>query len=140
MTRHAFTVFDAVTGAWLRAGATDQFDFVAAQSLAGSEIVFEGIYAEDARLVDGWPEASSSAAVAVVTVDQVKHMARKLIEATEWKLQRHRSEKELGGPTSISDAEYLAILVAHASIRARSDEIELMVPIPHNFRDASFWP
>jgi hypothetical protein len=136
----SFGVFDLATGELVLPFTASDSSQVQIQAPPGSgRVVLEGDYSTGRWQLsaDGSPEAMPHPRS--VTAAQVKFVARKRIEATEWMLHRHRSETELGQPTSITHADYLAVMVEHAQIRAASGAIEQMTPIPEDFWQDHYW-
>lgn len=61
-------------------------------------------------------------------IKYIKNKCRNLIELDEYKVFRHRSEKELNiTETSISDSEYISIMEKHKSYRDKSNTLESQV-------------
>lgn len=135
---YPFTVFDANSGDWLRGGITPLFIGIARQSLASNEIVVEGQFSHRARLVEGWP-IEDAEPLPAVTLRDVKDHAARLLKASDWQASRHRDELDLGETPSLTEGEFAALLARRAAIRAASNRIEQMTPIPADFRDAAYW-
>jgi len=134
-----YGVFHADTGMLLRAFSTTELHQVSVQSAAPNEVVLPGDYSSGSwRLgADGWPEQIE--ATPVVTADQVKYVARRRLEATDWMVTRHRDQVDAGQPTSLTQAEYEALLAERQAIRAASNTIEQMDPIPEDFWQDHYW-
>jgi hypothetical protein len=131
----AFTAFDADTGEILRSGSSQRQD-LHRQAFAANEIVIEGRYPDDRYRIeigeDG-PVAVSWTPPVIVTADMVKIEARRRIEARYplWKQVNIRASsdaREVGAMTAYIDA-----------VRARSNEIEAMTPLPEDYRDEKWW-
>lgn len=130
-----FTVFDAESGRILRSGGAQRRD-LAAQALQASEIVMEGDFLPDAFAIevgengpaavprDPAPPAPSTAAV--------KAEAARRIEQ-RYPLWRQLNVMRAGGD------ELVAMSSDIDALRARSDEMEAMVPIPADFADDRWW-
>lgn len=136
----SFGVFSLTTGALELVLATTDLSQVQIQALPGSgRVVLEGDYSRGRWVLgeDGWPVDVTEAPA--VTVAQVKHAARRRLAATDWKVARHRDQVDSGQPTSLTEAEYQALLVERQAIRAASNRIEALTPIPADFWADHHW-
>lgn len=135
----SYGVFNAVSGALLRAFSTSDVSQVAIQSGAAHEVVLEGDFSNGRWSLgeDGWPVEDTDPTP--ISIAQVKYVARKRLEATDWKVTRHRDQVAAGEPPSLTEAEFEALLVERQAIRAASNAIEQMTPIPADFWQDQFW-
>lgn len=136
----SYGVFNLISGELVVAMQATDISQVQIQAPRGSDrVVLEGDFSRGKWTLgeDGWPVEDTTPAP--ISIAQVKYVARKRIEATEWKLRRHEAELRLDMPTSITEAEYLAILMEHSQIRVASNAIEQMDPIPADFWQDHYW-
>lgn len=123
-----FTIFDADSGEQLRLGMAPR-DIVAVQATGRNEIVFEGHFGPDVRLVNGLPRRIRVLPVAVAeeAIDrEVYHRLRR----TDWAVTR---QAETGKP--IPDD----IAAERQRIRDRGKALKALSPIPHDFTDSKHW-
>lgn len=142
-----FTVFDAETGLSLRTFTATTLDNVAIQSNAAHEVILEGNWpAGEFELgIDGQTQTlGDPKPVAPVepTVDpaQVKEFTARVLRDSGWRVERHRDQTDMGEPTSLTDAQYRALLAYRSEVRQASNAIEAMSPIPADFQDPKYWP
>ncbi|KQT50342.1 hypothetical protein ASG47_19760 [Devosia sp. Leaf420] len=138
MNQH-FGVFDAESGALLSAFSTNDLHQVGIQSQMNRQVVLEGDFSQGHWRIgpDGWPESFEP--IVVVTADEVKALAARLLRETDWQVTRHRDEVDAAQPTSLTAEAYAGLLDARQAIRDASNRIEAMDPIPADFRNPSYW-
>lgn len=124
------TIFDAATGEVKRTvSVTMQRDKLA--QAGDGEMLADGIWeAGKYRFVAGQPVAIAAPLPPAVTIEEVKAFAGRLLRVTDWMVTR-----SLEGTPVPPD-----VLAYRAAIRAASNEIEAMAPIPQDFKDAKWWP
>jgi hypothetical protein len=136
----SYGVFDVATGKLLLPFQTNDIRQVQIQAPLGSgRVVLDGDYSKGKWSLgsDGLPV--ENAAPDAVSIAHVKYVARKRLEVTDWKVTRHRDEVEAGEETSITQDEYEALQVERRAIRAASNAIEQMDPIPADFWQDHYW-
>lgn len=66
---------------------------------------------------------------------QIKEQARELLFVTDWKIIRHNDQMELSGLTSITQAEYQALLIERQNIRDLSNQYETAINNCNNINE-----
>ena len=136
----SYGIFDINTGQLIVAMQATELRQVQIQAPIGSgRVILEGNFTSGRWMLgeDGWPVELP--VVRTITADQVKYVARKRLEATDWKVTRHRDQQASGEPTSLTEAEFEALHAERQAIRAASNAIEQMDPIPEDFWQDHYW-
>lgn len=93
----------------------------------------------DAEMSEAEIAELAAAGRRVITPMAVKVEAARRLAATDWKVLRHRDQLDAGEATSLTDEEYAALLTARQAIRAASNEIEAMDPVPQDYDADGLW-
>lgn len=130
MTMHHYAIYDAATGAVLRVGKSTNPAILDVQVLADGEALHVGEINPGATFLPGGIPTAKPAQAIIVTPQEVKAHAGRILSYTDWLELRASSGQQI-------PPEMIAYRQA---VRDRSGEIEAMEPIPADFRDPSYWP
>ncbi len=129
MTRFGYTIYDQATGAYVSGGSVSMARDLASQKVREGQVLIPEQHSRQTRLVDG-VVVDIEAELPPATVQDVKTWAARLLSYTDPLALR-----------SIDGAPMPPSVIAYrAAVRQRSNEIEAMVPIPPDYRDAKYWP
>ena len=131
MLKH-FAVYDLENGAVVRVGRSSSeraLDLVRSRLQPGQGL-YEGEVDPKTQYLPGglpWPKPET---VVVVTPAAVKQWAGRLLSYTDWYVTR---QAETGTPIPED------ILAYRQAVRASSNELEVMDPIPTDFQEPKYW-
>jgi hypothetical protein len=128
MTDYPFTVYDQASGEVLRTGKATMLRDALIQARAGEAIIAgqwpRGEYREAHPIPPPAPPA--------VAVEDVKELAFRLLQKTDWYVFRAQDPEGAPVPQAVWDYR--------AAVRIASGAIEAMEPIPLDYADAKYWP
>jgi len=127
-----FAVFDIATGEVVKAVSSTSarsLDLAQARMTDGQAIYLGHVDPRTHYLPGG--VLTERVEDVVVSVDEVKRFAGRLLAPSDWRITR---AQEMGTPIPPE------VLTYRAAVRERSGEIEQMIPIPLDYRDAKYWP
>jgi hypothetical protein len=126
-----YAIYEEVTGRVLRAGRGSSPDIGKIQPLGPGEALYEGEIDPAKEYLPGgapWPKPDEPV---WVTKRQVKEHAARLLSYTDWyALRRADTGEEM--PEGVQ--------AYRAAVRAASDALEAMQPIPADYQAAQHWP
>lgn len=133
MSMHHYAVYETETGKVVSAGkSTNRRILVLARnSLNEGQSLYVGEIDPKTTFLPGGVPAPKPAEVRIVTALEVKAHAGRLLSYTDWVVVKALDTGEPADP---------AIIAKRAAIRAASDAIEAMSPIPADFTDQKYWP
>lgn len=67
--------------------------------------------------IEGLPSNPMGDNLPAQTIEDVRHVRNQKINTVEWKVFRHRAEKELGSPTTLSQDRYMELLTYIQKLR-----------------------
>lgn len=129
---HHYAVYEADTGKVISVGRSTNpaaIELTRDRMTAG-QALYEGEINPGAVYLPGGVPTRKPDATVVVTPQEVKAHAGRILSYTDWVEIRAIN----GSPVSREMAAY------RQGVRDRSGEIEAMSPIPADFRDANYWP
>ena len=131
VTMHHFAVYEAGTGRVLRTGRSTNEAALALQAHREGETLYVGEIDPKTTYLPGGVPTPKPAETVVVTAGEVKAFAGRLLSYTDWYVTR-RADTGEDIPEAVS--------TYRQAVRAASDTIEAMEPIPADFRAPSYWP
>lgn len=129
---HHYAVYEAESGTVVAAGKSTNPEIIdlARGGLTEGQALYVGEIDPNTTFLPGGFPASKPVQPAIITAQDVKAHAGRILSYTDWLEIRSIS----GEPMTPEMAEY------RQAVRDRSGEIEAMSPIPADFRDPKYWP
>lgn len=133
MSMHHYAVYETETGKVVSAGkSTNRRVLVLARkALSDGQSLYVGEIDPKTTYLPGGIPAQKPVEVRIVTPSEVKAFAGRLLSYTDWVVVKALDTGEPADP---------AIIDKRAAIRAASDVIEAMDPIPVDFTNPKYWP
>lgn len=133
MSMHHYAIYETETGKVVSAGkSTNRRILVLARnSLSEGQSLYVGEIDPKATFLPGGVPTPKPVEARVVSPSEVKAFAGRLLSYTDWVVVKALDTGEPADP---------AIIAKRAAIRAASDAIEAMHPIPTDFTDPKYWP
>lgn len=131
MTHH-YAIYETATGNVVGVGRSTNAAIIdlARERLKVGQALYEGEIDPATAFLPGGMPTPKPAAPVVVTPQEVKAHAGRILSYTDWLEIRAASGVQI-------PPEMIAFRQA---VRDRSGEIEVMDPIPTDFRDPKYWP
>lgn len=132
MIMHHYAIYEADTGKVVSAGKSSNPRIIdlARERMADGEALYVGEIDPRTTFLPGGVPTPKPEEVRVVSVQDVKAHAGRLLSYTDWYVTRHA---ETGAPIPED------VLAYREAVRAMSNEIESMDPIPSDFQDPKYW-
>ena len=126
-----YAVYEAATGKVLQVGSSTNSAILDMIGKGEGEAVYQGQIDPKTTYLPGGVPTPKPEEPRLVTALEVKAHAGRLLSYTDWVVVKAVDTGEPPDPT----------IVAHRqAIRAASNALEAMNPIPINFTDPSYWP
>lgn len=126
-----YAVYEAATGKVLQVGSSTNPGILEMVGKGEGEAVYEGRINPKTTFLPGGVPTPKPEELPVVTTLEVKAHAGRLLSYTDWVVVKAMDTGEPADP---------AIIAKRQAIRAASDALEAMSPIPVDFTNPKYWP
>jgi hypothetical protein len=133
MSMHHYAIYEEATGKVVGAGSSTNARvlYLARKNLKPGQALYKGKIDPNTTYLPGGVPTPKPEEVRVVTALEVKAFAGRLLSYTDWVVVKALDTGEPPNPD---------IIAKRAAIRAASDAIEAMDPIPADFTEPKYWP